>query len=209
MAKNNKRKVDTFVHEKSGIEIECFAEGTRFMCTVLEEEMSEGDASVLRHRVFDKLEHWMKMEWHGIIEVSCEKDEKNYYYRDDRPDLEGSIKLTAKRYYLSRSPAGRVVKCDWETDEEHRKAKLEKFGGADLQLTRLPLKAPFNTTTSRRDDPVWLLNYDESLWATIEGMIESLHQMRERLNRMFKTKDGILQLQGAGQKLLLGPGKAK
>lgn len=208
MAKNNKRKVDTFIHEKSGIEIDCFAEGTRFTCMVLEEEMTDSDASVLRHRVFDKLEHWMTMTWYGIIEVSCEKEERNYY-RDETPELEGTIKLTAKRYYLSRSPAGRVVKCDWETDEEHRKAKLEKFGGADLQLTRLPLKAPFNTTTTRRDDPVWLLNYDDQLWATIEGMIEAIHQMRERLNKMFKTKDGVLLLQSAGMKLLAAPGGKK
>lgn len=196
------RKVDTFIHEKSGIEVDCFANGTIFECTVLEERMTSPEASMLRHKVFDKLEHWMQMEWHPIIEVSCMGPSSGRW--SEPTEGKAGITLSIERYWLSRSPAGRVMKVDWETDEEHRKAKMRKMDQSDLQLTKLPLKAPFRK--SDRYENEWLLNYDESLWATLEKMLFSIQEMQTGLARLFKSREGILKLQSTGVKLL-GAGK--
>jgi hypothetical protein len=205
--KNKSRKVGMISHEKSGIEIEYFINGTQFECTVLEEKLTASEASVLRHMVVDKLEHWMNLEWFPIMEITCE--EKKYdSYRNEGPDIEAGIQLGARRYWLSRSPAGNVVRVDWDVDEEHRKAKMENFGQKDLKLTRLPLKAPFQRNSSRwsSGSQEWMIDYTKEKWDTVTRMIEAIQQMHSQMAKLFKSREGIAKLESVGLKLL-GPGK--
>jgi hypothetical protein len=203
---NGPRKLGQWEHEKSGIVIEYFIEHTTFKCTVLEEKLEAPDATVLQHKAFDKIEHWMNMTWHPVIDVTCAEGERRYSYRDEpEGESSASVKIEANRFWLSRSPAGRMVMVEWDVEEEHRKAKLEKYGGTDIQLTRLPLKAPFKfkEDSDHKNGGRWLIDYDESIWSAIEQMIEAINSMRKNLVAMFKTKEGVTQLQSAGARLLL------
>ena len=204
----NLRKLGQWEHEKSGMVVEYFIEHTTFRCTVLEEKLEAPDVNVLKHKAFDRLEHWMKMEWFAVIDVTCaeEASRSRYYDSDEREDEgQASITIKATRFWLSRSPAGRVVQCEYDVEPEHRKAKLEKYGGTDIQLTRLPLGAPFKfkgEDSECKNGGRWLIDYDETIWETIQQMITAIKGMRRNLVGMFKSKDGIVQLQAAGAKLL-------
>jgi hypothetical protein len=168
----NLRKLGQWEHEKSGMIVEYFIEHTTFKCTVLEEKLEAPDVNVLKHQAFDRLEHWMKMEWFPVIDVTCaEESSRSRYYDNDEREDEGqaSITIKATRFWLSRSPAGRVVQCDYDVEPEHRKAKLEKYGGTDIQLTRLPLAAPFKfkgEDAECKNGGRWLMDYDEHVWDT-------------------------------------------
>lgn len=206
MQKNKAKKLGSWTHDKSGITVDYFINGTRFECTVLEEKLDAPEAAVLRHKAMDKLEHWMTMEWFPIMEVEVSDDGQHSY--SDEPEGD-AISIKVKRYWLSRSPAGRVVRCDWDVDEEHRKAQMASYGGSDLQLTRLPLKAPFRGSGRYgRTDGV-MIDYTEELWDTVQRMIKALSQMRSELAKLFKNKDGIAKLQAGGSRFLLGEGKKK
>ncbi len=192
MAKNKLKKIGEVVHNKSGITIEYFLDGTQFVATVFEAQLSAPDASILRHKIHDRIEHWMTLEWHPVIEV-----EFGSRYRDDE------LKLKYDRYYLSKGPAGAIVKVEWEVDESHRKAKAnwlseDRGSTRELKLTTFPLTAPL----------VWgdghLLPYSDNVWdslVSIEGAIETL---KKKLKDLITTKSGIAKLEKGGSGLLLG-----
>lgn len=187
--------------------VEYFIEHTTFKCTVLEERIEAPDVKILQHKAFDRLEHWMKMEWFAVIDVTCAEDIGRYFSSGDAQEDEDEAQITikARRFWLSRSPAGRVVQCEYDVEPEHRKAKLEKYGGTDIQLTRLPLGAPFKfkgEDAECKNGGRWLIDYDDTIWETIQQMIEAIKNMRRNLIGMFKSKDGIVRLQAAGAKLL-------
>lgn len=205
MATNKLKKLGSWTHEKSGITVDYFINGTRFECTVLEQKLNAPEAAVLRHQVMDRLEHWMSMEWFPIINVEVSDEGAGGANYRDEPTGDG-LSIKVRRFYLSRSPAGQVMQCGWDVDEEHRKAKMSTYGGSDIALTRLPLKAPFSCSgRGYRSDSGYLMDFTPELWATLVEMIQSLGKMRVQLAKLFKTRDGVAKLQ-AGRSTLLGAG---
>lgn len=206
MAKDSKRKLGEWTHEKSGITVPYFLSGTRFVCTVLEVQLDAPEAAVLRDKVMDRLEHWMTMEWFPVIHVECNGDGRSSY----REEPEGEeIALKVRRFYLSRSPAGRVMSVEWECDESHRKAKMRSFNNAEMELTRLPLKAPFPLSKRREQGHISvLIDYDEAVWESLARIIEGVAKLRIAISELVKDKHGIAKLVSGGEKLLmLGSGK--
>ncbi len=198
---SGKKKLGSWTHEASGITIDYFIEGTRFVCVCLEETVSAPEASVLRAQVFDRIEHWMTMEWFPVIEI--EVDDNNCSSYRDEPEGD-AVSVKAKRFYISRSPAGRVKRVEWDVEEVHRKAKMRDYGGSELQLTRLPLKCPL---VQGRGDGT-LIDYNEEAWEALQQIIKAIGQIREQVGKMIKTKAGIEKLSAAGTRvLMLGTGK--
>ena len=205
----DQKKLGTWNHDKSGINVDYFIRHTTFYATVLGEELSAPEADVLRAKVMDKLEHWMQMDWHAVMQVQVEDHEGDTYREEPEGD---GLYCKIKRFYLSRSPAGNVMEVDWDVDEAHRKAKMKRRGsegyrGRDdgLQLARLPLGAPYKLSEGN-----WLLDYSEETWRACEEIIKALGKMKKQLRDLVKTRAGIAKLAAGGSKyLMLGDGKAK
>lgn len=189
------KKIGTWHHDKTGIDIDYFLEGTLFKAIVLEETLSAPEASVLRAKVDDKLNHWLTLEWHAVIEIEVEAD-SGYY----RTRVEGDgLTLKIGRYYLSRSPAGDIKRVGWDVDESHRKAKMGNYDDRSLKLTRLPLGAPFQIERENH----WLIDYDENAWNALESIIRGIGQLRRNISDLVKSKDGVKKLVSAGAKVLM------
>lgn len=193
------KRVGTWDHSNSGIVVEYFLEGTKFVCVVLEEKLSAPEASVLKDKAMDRLEHWIKMEWHPVMVIEVE-DKSPGGYRDE-PQGDG-LAIGVKRFYLSRSPAGRVYECDWDVDEIHRKAKMTvyscgRYDRNEMTLTKLPLCAPYKINDDRT-----MIDYSDEVWAAVQGLIVGLGEMRVKLGKLIRSRDGFSLLVQGGTKLL-------
>jgi hypothetical protein len=202
LIKAKSKRVGEWAHPTSGIVTEYFLEDTKFVCVVLEERLSAPEASVLRAKVEDKLDHWLTMEWFPVMEIEVE-DKSPGSYRDE-PKGDG-LAIGVRRYFLSRSPAGKVYQCDWDVDEIHRKAKMTGYGNGynrygnndTMALTRLPLAAPLKLGEEKT-----MIDYTEEAWAGCQEIIKGLGIMRARLSKLIRSREGLRRLTSGGAKLL-------
>jgi len=192
--KNKLKKVGEVNHPKSGIIIPYYLDGTQFVATVFETQMKAPDASILVEKIRERIEHWITLEWHPVIEVKV----SNGYSGDN-------LSLEFERYYLSKGPAGSVLECSWEVDEVHRKAKakwMEERECHEFRLTDLPLRAPLTMRGGH------ILPYSEQVWETLNKLQANIEHLKKQINDLITTKAGILKLERASESvLLLGSGK--
>lgn len=212
------RKVETWKH-RSGMEADIYLRGTRFVALFLERDYSAPEVATLRRALQDAAEHWMQLEWFGVIEIEVE-DADGAKVRRDYDDVCGAeLEFKRNRYWITQSPAGRVYRCAWEVAEAHRKAHLEPLsdegeGGGyhsrrshslvkTVKLCGLPLRSPIKTTNGN-----FLLDYDPVLWDNLTGIIRSISLLRANLYEMTRSKKGIEALRNGnpGQFLLTGGG---
>jgi hypothetical protein len=190
--KEKQRKIGTISHAESGIEVDYFLRGTRFVARVLEEEVSAPEAAILTREVRDRLDHWLKMDWYPIIETEIET-------RWQERKESANVEIKIRRYWLSRSPAGLLRTCEWEVDEVHRKAKMNRFESCrELNLTKLPLGVPLTLRSGKT-----MIDYDDQLWRNLLGIVASIRAIRERLQTLLTSKAGIAQIGRAKGALLL------
>jgi hypothetical protein len=188
------KKVGTVIHAKSGITVDFFLRGTAFFAVVLEKELTAPDASVLRHKIETRIEHWLKLEWHPVIEV-----ETGGGYRSD----EDTVQMSFKRYYLSIGPAGSIATVDWDVDEAHRKAKAN-WNSRDRdewkRLVKWPLEAPIKTGSDQ-----WTMAYSEETWHALEEIQNGIKSLRKAIIDLVSIRKGVEKLtQGGGRLLLKG-----
>lgn len=201
------------------MEADIYLRGTRFVAMFLERDYSSPEVATLRRALRDAAEHWMQLEWFGVIEIEVES-ENGVRVRRDYDDVCGAeLEFKRNRYWITQSPAGRVYRCAWEIAEEHRKAHLEalsdnddagnrRYYGRDshslvktVKLCGLPLRSPIKT-----GDGNFLLDYDPVLWDNLTGIIRNISLLRANLYEMTRSKKGIEALRkgNPGQFLLTG-----
>lgn len=188
---SSKRKVGTIRHETSGAEIDYFLSGTRFTAICLEEEVSAPDAATLRHDICDRLDHWVKLEWFPMMEIELERERR---WNDNAPKLE----LSFERFYLSRSPAGRIQRVEWDTDPVHRKANMRQWDKREVTLSKLPLTAPL-----RVDGETILMDFDEAIWQRLVELEKAIKLLSSEIYKMLSTKAGLARLVNSGAKFLI------
>jgi len=194
MAIVKQKKVGTIEHAKANISVDFFLRGTQFVATVLEKEFTAPDASVLRHKVNEHIEHWLNLNWHPVIEV----DVSGSRYSGDS---DNEVKIDFKRYYLSVGPAGGLATVDWDVDESHRKAKCEWSRRDDWRkLVKWPLEAPLEVGDE------WLLPYSEETWSALENISDGIGKLKKAIRALISTRAGVAKLQSTGGKLLLTEG---
>lgn len=198
------KKVQTWTHSRSGLSADIFLRGTSFRALFLEKMFDAPDVSILRKQLSDYAEHWIKMEWHPIIEIEM-GEPSNYRSEIQREGIE----FGCKRYYLSVSPAGEVFEVGWDVAVSHRKAKMNSLGGssysrrgrgfnAEIRLAGLPLGAPMKNGDN------WMMDHDETLWAAFQQITEGIYALRKKLKQLVGTNEGIKQLKdGANARQLL------
>lgn len=186
------KKVGEIVHHKSGITIPYYLEKTTFTCTCLERTVTAPDAKTLESSVRDMLEHWLQLEWHPVIKV--ETDDQDGWGRHTK----AGVWLDCERMYLSRSPAGKVLSCDWEVAEIHRKARAIRMSDRDITLSHLPLIEPLHI--GRRC--IWC-DYTEAKWKSLLEIKEGIKRLASRVNELVSTKEGNRLLELGTSHLLL------
>jgi hypothetical protein len=189
------KKVGEITHSKSGICVPFFLEGTKFTCTCLEQTFTESDARILEEKVKDFIEHWMTLEWHPVIFVEFSLN-----------DGWGSSKRTgiwldAKRVFLSKSPAGQVLECDWDADASHRKALCRTSNSRELRLANLPLGAPLKVAKGT----IWM-DHTEEKWNAIARIREGIDKLGDMLMTLLTTVEGNALLQNQETTLRLWAG---
>lgn len=214
--KTGDKKVEEWTHVRSGLETVIYLRGTDFAATILSRAFEAPNIAILRSQMADYCEHWITMEWFGLIEIDLDNDNHSF-----RNDPEGAtITFKHKRFWVSKSPAGEFFSCPWEVDEEHRKAKMEKYGVSGgyhrryhhdntrhdmLTIIGLPLGAPLE-----KERGTYLLDYTEELWQRFEGLVAGIEAMQRTIKDLVSTRKGLAQLlTGGGDKLLLKGGKRK
>jgi hypothetical protein len=183
-----RKKLGSVIHPKTGIEIEYFLEGEKFVATVFGEKLSEPNASILKHKITEMIDCWMSFEWMPVIRVEIGDGQR---YRDD------GISFDHDRYYIAKGPAGSIVKVDWDVDEEHRKAKCHWNSDSTLKLTKFPFTAPIQTSDG------WLIPYTDETWRGVEDIKAGIEHLKKRLTKLLTSRDGIKQLTQSGAKTLL------
>lgn len=189
------KKVGEITHEKSGISVPFFLDGITFRCTTIETAFSAPDAKILEAKVKDHIEHWLTLEWHPVIVIDAARN-----------DGWGSSKktglwLTMDRMYLSKSPAGTVLYCDWDADPSHRKAVARIAGERELRLATLPLGAPLKISLSK----TWM-DYTEAKWEALKAINEGIDSLSIALHKLLTTADGNARLETYRLPILISNG---
>lgn len=202
------KKVEVWTHERAGLETTVYLSGTQFYANLLERDFRAPDIALLRKQLRDYAEVQISLEWYPILEVSTEAE------RGYRSTEGVSITFKFERYFLGRSNGGEVFQVDWETDPEHRKAKMSSISDGrygrhsshdrELKLTKLPLGAPFKKQAGE-----YLIDYDEDLWEACERIEKGIEAINGQILALFATKQGLaMLLSGVGSNaLLLGDAK--
>lgn len=185
------KKVETFTHFKTGYEIDIFLDGTQFIAETNGEKFKANNAAEVRKQVDDFLDHWLTMAWHPVIEVEIERSHGGYRDEIDKH----SVEVGTSRYYVSRSPAGKVWWVDWDVDEKHRKAKMSPWANGYSRDDRIakticiPLGAPL-----KLEEGKMMIDYDDNLWDNLEGIKKMIGQLSKKLTDLCGTREGIKKL---------------
>lgn len=177
------KKVIDIEHPKSGVVVTCYLDKTRFTCTVLERTFVASDVSVLKTQVLDFLDHWLTLEWFPVIRV--EHSSSDGWGGGKKTGLW----LTTERMFLSRSPAGKVLRVGWDVDPAHRKALCGSSDSA-FNLASLPLGAPFKLGPS-----VTWMDYTESTWNSLQAIRDGIDRASAKLSDLVSTREGNMQLE--------------
>lgn len=192
MAKTT-RKIGVITHALSGITVDYYIDGTIFRAEIFDRKFSSGSASILEEEVRDFLEHWVNLEWHGVIEVELDDCSGGSWRSTGDPK---GVSLKFSRHYVSRSPAGRIVTCDWDVEPEHRKAHARRESDTITNQTSFPLTAPL-----KLNDKVWIA-YDDQIYESLEFFRKALADIHGKIHKLISTKAGNKALTTGGQKLL-------
>ena len=190
------KKVGDINHDKSGIAIPYYLDKTDFVCDVLGERMTAPAANILIAQVKDKLEHWLVLEWFPIIKVSF--TESDGWGNSKRTGLW----VQSGRMWLSRSPAGCVLTCDWDTAPMHRKAAAIRLRDDAFKLTRLPLEEPIYLGGG----DTWM-DYTEAKWMSLKALEENIKAVAKNLKDIISSKRGNEVLELGSYPLLSADGK--
>lgn len=211
MIKRNPKdsKIEAWEHS-SGVQTIIYICGTTFYAFLLEKWFEAPDAGILKKKLRDYAEVWNSITWHPMIVIETEGASGGGHWRRERVELEASVKFGCKRYYLGTSPAGEIYHVDWETDESHRKAKMEVFGSSrwdgsgksSIKLIGLPLKSPMKLNAEQ-----YLLDYTEATWQAALAILSGIATLREQITPLFATKEGVSKLLGGADPLLLTSSK--
>lgn len=192
------KKVDEWEDHKSGFSTTIYLRYTSFVATLLEKSFEAPDIAMLRKQLSDYAEHWITMEWFPILELQA--SETSHY--SDRPDA--SVQLKFKRFLMSQSPAGEMFTVDWDVHPDHRKAEMSQIDngyrsrgrgmGSKLKLIKFPLVAPL----SQGSDNCFWISYTDELWGKCEYIAGAIQSLREQLNDMIKSNEGIQKLLAIG-----------
>lgn len=205
--KGGDKKVEEWTHDRSGLQATVYLRFTEFVATILGREFKAPNIAILRSQMADYCEHWITMEWFGIIELNVDSDRHSY-----RDDPEGAkLEFACKRFWVSKSPAGEFFRCEWDVDKDHRKAKMERYGVSGsygrrynedrhnmLKIVGLPLKAPLEIEGGN-----YLLDYTEDLWTRFQGLITGIEAMQKMINSLVSSRAGIEQLLSGNAQLTL------
>ena len=118
------KKIGEIVHHKSGVSIPFFLDRLQFVATCHGKTFTAPDAKTLETMVKDQCEHLLQLDWFPVIKVE---------FQDN--DGWGNAKksglwIKSERMWLSRSPAGKVLSCEWGTAATHRKASAHPLSSS-------------------------------------------------------------------------------
>ncbi len=187
------KKVGEITHERSGIIGMIYLDKLKFRCEVHGVKFEAEDATTLRTKVLDYLEHWMQLDWHPVICVELSDGDG---WQNKRKT---GLWVATTRMYLSRSPAGDYMKVDWEVAPDHRKALCGRAHASSVfQRVTLPFRVPF------RESPqlVWM-DYTEAKWNSLQALQRGIVDLVDKLNDLISTEQGNELLESKAQHIAL------
>lgn len=178
------KKVGDITHQKSGLVVPYFIDKTTFVCSCLEQHFTAPEAKILESKVQDYIEHWMTLDWHPVIKVESATNDGWGHSKKT------GVWLTCERMYLSRSPAGQILKVAWDAETSHRKALCVPMSERELKLAALPLGAPLQVGKS-----VTWMDHTEAKWLSLQAINTGIEKMAETLAVLLTTSAGNARLE--------------
>lgn len=186
------KKVGEITHARSGLTVPIFIEKTTFVCDCLETRFTAPDAKILEAKVQDFIQHWLTLDWYPVIKVESATNDGWGHSK------KVGLWLTCERMYLSRSPAGQILRVTWDSEPAHRKALCSQMPDRELRLAALPLGAPLQVGKS-----VTWMDYTDARWLALKAINTGIEKMAETLAVLLTTSAGNAKLENYQAPLML------
>lgn len=229
-SRNRGAVVERVVHETTGrvAEIRLDKGSMDFSCMIGEDLGTSKDGRALRDWALDCLgviESDEIPEWLGVLEIHTSGRDRSYRQRGE---IDTGLEITARRYWIARTPAGQWKTAKWETGDpkshahvppELRFKEADRFALAE-EIERGESDSGYNKRKGGPrafalpavDGERTYLAYDEALWTGCKRIAAGLDEALVTLRQMLTTQDGneAVRALGTGKgTLLLSAGEAK
>lgn len=208
------KKIDTYIHEKYGVEVEIRLEtktGT-FTASVYEKHLSNNNLNAIKDSIKETIEANAKLEWIPIIVVRNRPPDGNHHKEDQ--EMETVLKI--ERFYVAKRHDGMWSEVAWHINaedmyksrfgimkSEHTTEELRLMNArhTSYKAENLPLHIG-NENRFRGSPHVSVFAYTEELWNGLLQMITAYHALNQRVADMLKQEDHTKMIASTAQAML-------
>lgn len=188
-----KRRKDVEVgevyHEQAGVRSKIFlTPDNTFHATCNGRLFRNISADALRSEVNKFAGDSMSLEWRQIIEVKM-------LVPFARPDTDYMLSFDCKTYLIAKNASGRWMQKEVGDEDGF----MHEWGWSGQQELILPCRSRNN------DRATHFLPYSEAVWQGLNALREVIKGAKLKLLSMLSTNEGLAQIAGAAQTMLLLP----